>query len=511
MSMRERHGPDGGGELAAPARLLAEGRAAEAMMAVEMAIARRPDDRKAKALRQAIMATVEAMDPGLAMLDLAAALHPDRPEAHYQLGHGYVRFDRPADAERCFKRALELEPQSAEIHASLAALYLGAGVAAGAEHHARRALELEGGHAVASQTLASVLEARGERQAAQALLDQAYRRKSLFLEPAQDPQLRVLVLSTIGAGNVPYRYVMPSQSYTRLVWYMEYAREAQTPAPDQYDLVFNAIGDADLAEPSTDAVARFVADCPKPVLNLPDQVMRTRRDRVPALLGDLPDVLAPEAVRLDAALLEREGFEVLARTRGVEAPVLVRPIGSHGGQGLALAADSRLLAQLTPAAGLDHYLTRYVDSRAADGLYRKYRVLFVDREPYPYHLAICDHWLVHYDSSGMGDFAERRAEEARYLADPEAAIGARAAAAVRAIGQALDLDYCGMDFGVLPDGRLLVFEANPTMLAHPEDPAGPFAYKNPFVAAITDAFQAHLGRLVSVSVATPQPRWSIGV
>ncbi len=72
-------------------------------------------------------------------------------------------------------------------------------------------------------------------------------------------------------------------------------------------------------------------------------------------------------------------------------------------------------------------------------------------------------------------FAERRAEEARFLADPVAAIGARGMAAIREIGRRLDLDYCGVDFSVLPDGRLLIFEANATMLAHAEDPQGPFA------------------------------------
>jgi hypothetical protein len=43
----------------------------------------------------------------------------------------------------------------------------------------------------------------------------------------------------------------------------------------------------------------------------------------------------------------------------------------------------------------------------------------------------------------------------------------------------------------LPDGRLLVFEANATMLVHPEHDAL-FAYRNPAVAAIGAAFEAML-------------------
>jgi len=42
-----------------------------------------------------------------------------------------------------------------------------------------------------------------------------------------------------------------------------------------------------------------------------------------------------------------------------------------------------------------------------------------------------------------------------------------------------------------------VFEANATMLTHPEAADGPLAHKNPAVRAIIEAFQAMLGRMAS--------------
>jgi Flp pilus assembly protein TadD len=478
--------------------LLAERRAAEALMAVETLLVRRPGDAQALALRDRIMAAIAATPPALMALELGAAVNADQAQAHLDLGHAHAALDRPADAERCFKRALELEPGSAEPHAALGMIYLSVGIDDGAEHHSRRALELEPAQAVASQTLASLLEARGEHDEARARLDAAYRRQSLFALPASGARLRALVLATVNAGNVPYKQLMPHDLYSRLVWYMEYARPADTPAPELYDLVFNAIGDADLAEPSAGAVQRFLAECPRPVLNDPARVMRTRRDRTPQLLGGLADVVVPRTVRLDADALDASGLAALAQREGFDGQVLVRPIGSHGGQGLKLAAGAQDLAAIVPASGLDHYLTQYVDYRSAGGLFRKYRVLFVDREPFAYHQAISQGWLVHHESSGMTDFAERRAEEAAFLEDPQSALGARGMAAIRAIGKALDLDYCGVDFSVLPDGRLLIFEANATMLAHRENPEGPFAYKNPHVARIAEAFQAMLARRAGV-------------
>jgi glutathione synthase/RimK-type ligase-like ATP-grasp enzyme len=63
-------------------------------------------------------------------------------------------------------------------------------------------------------------------------------------------------------------------------------------------------------------------------------------------------------------------------------------------------------------------------------------------------------------------------------------------AAIEAVGHRLGLDYAGIDFAVLRDGRAVVFEANATMLVHPEDANGEFAYKNPYAARIFAAFQA---------------------
>jgi len=53
-----------------------------------------------------------------------------------------------------------------------------------------------------------------------------------------------------------------------------------------------------------------------------------------------------------------------------------------------------------------------------DGWYRKYRVIFVDGVPYPYHLAISRSWIVHYRTSAMSEATWMRDEERRFLDDP---------------------------------------------------------------------------------------------
>jgi Tfp pilus assembly protein PilF len=464
--------------------LMEAGRPAEAVAAVERALALDPRNAAALATRTAAVEALEAGDPALTLLELTAVAAPQDPAPQLNLGLAYAELDRPADAERCFKAALALAPGLVAAQASLAALYLGVGMAEAAEHHSRRALAAEPGQAVASQTLAAVLEARGEGEAAERLLDAAYARQALFVEPAREPRLTVLVLATRSGGNIPYRHIMPPERYARLIWYMEHARAEDIAAAPPFDVVFNTIGDPDLAAPSAAAVRAFLAGCARPALNDPDKVARTRRDLIPGLLGDLNGVVAPAAVRLEAGRLGETGLT---------PPLLLRPTGSHGGQGLALAENAQALDALAPAfAGQAAYATQFHDYRSADGRFRKGRMIFVDRRPYPYHWAVSDHWLVHYESAGMGGDAARQAEERRFLDDPEAALGAAAFAAVCEIGRRLDLDYCGLDFSLLPDGRVLVFEANATMFVHPEPQDGELAYKNPAVRRITEAFQAHL-------------------
>jgi Flp pilus assembly protein TadD len=471
--------------------LLRAGRVAEALMAAEMALAGRPGDPQLQALRDRALAAISAMDPAFAALQLDAAVNADKPSAHLELGHAYVVRERWADAERCFRQALALDAGSVEAHASMGLVYLNAGLPEAAEAHSRAALALDEAHVVASQTLASLLEARGEAEAARAQLSRAYARQALFDQAVADPVLKVLVLATASAGNVPYKTIMPPARYSRLVWYMEHARADEEPDPARYDVVFNTIGDADLAKPSLIAVERFLARCAKPVLNRPEPVMRTRRDRIVEVLGGLQDVVMPRTVRAPAAAVAGQGLRALAEAHGFKAPLLARPAGLHGGQGMVKAESLEALGQVRPADA-DHYLIDYVDYRSPDGLYRKYRMFFVGGRPFAYHQAISGDWLVHHDTAGMDDRPERRAEEARFLENPEAVIGKKAAEAVARIGRALELDYCGADFSVLADGRVLVFEANATMLAHREDPDGPYAYKNPYVDEIARAFQAWL-------------------
>ena len=97
-----------------------------------------------------------------------------------------------------------------------------------------------------------------------------------------------------------------------------------------------------------------------------------------------------------------------------------------------------------------------------------------------------------------------RAEEEAFLSDPVATIGTRGWTALEAIAAELGLDYAGIDCGIDADGRLVLFEANASMLAHLNDDPAMFAYKHRYVPRIFDA----MGRMVEARLAAAADgRW----
>jgi glutathione synthase/RimK-type ligase-like ATP-grasp enzyme len=125
-------------------------------------------------------------------------------------------------------------------------------------------------------------------------------------------------------------------------------------------------------------------------------------------------------------------------------------------------------------------------------------VMLVDGELYPLHLAIATDWKVHYFSAQMAASAVYRDREARFLADPQRALGERAWAALQRVAQSLFLKYAGIDFAIDANGRVVVFETNATMAVRypPQEPI--WDYRRPAVDAVLGAVREMLVRYSSI-------------
>ena len=472
--------------------LLDAGDAKAALACSEETLAWAPDQAEAWFVKGSALTALRRIEAAVTAFEHAVALDPDHAATRLGLGNAYAELDHADSPIEHLTRAAELDPGSKEIHASMGSVLYRCGEAEAAEKACWLALAADPTLVVAHQNLAAIHADRGEPDLARHHRDQAYRSKALFVEAAPDPEATVLILTTSQSGNIPHKYLLPADRYTRLNWFIEYAAEGAAADLPAYDVVFNIIGDPDAAGGAEAPVAAFLNSCARAVINDPAKVTPTRRDRLSDLLAGVDNLLTPRAARFDAETIAAKGLGACIAASGLAWPLLVRPIGSHGGASLVLAQDAADLAQANLRAGV--YVTEYVDFRGADGLYRKYRMIFVEGQVFPYHLAITDDWLVHYGTAGMEDDKARQLEERFFLGDPASALGASAMAAIVEVGQRLGLDYAGFDFSVLPDGRAVVFEANATMLVHPEDADGEFAYKNPHAARIFAAFQAMVAR-----------------
>jgi hypothetical protein len=355
-----------------------------------------------------------------------------------------------------------------------------------------RALQLDPDMIEANHNMAAILELDGRHDEAHRHRDRALRQRCLFVDRAPTEQYRVLLPAASAFGNVPIEDLLPRQTVTRIKIFVEYATDSDCATLPAHDAVFNAIGDADIAEPLLGRLENLLSRSSAPLLNRPQAVALTQRHRLAETLAGIDNIVVPRTILLRPGDSPR---------RFATGPSLLRPIGSHGGDGVVRALAA---IDLPGVVAAPHFLTDFHDYQSPDGTWRKYRMIFVDGKPYPYHLAISDHWLVHYFSADMLADPAKRSLEELFLADPQQYIGDAAMRAIAAIGERLDLDFAGIDFSLLPDGRVLVFEANATMLVHLHDSMEDFPYKHRYVPRIFEAFGKMLHK--RITAARPPPR-----
>ena len=470
-----------------------QGKIAEAIALYEQTIALKPDHVNAHNNLGAALYNQGKIQEASAHYQEVLRFDPTCAEVHNNIGDMKKDQKKLDEAAERYQQAIRLKPDFAIAIANLGIVYSMESNFTQAEELFRRALALNQNMDVANMNLASLLERDGRLNEAQIYRSRAVRPQPLVTETAPDQRRRVLILSAAGDGNVPIDTLIPQQVNTLIKWNVECATDAQEETLPQYDVIFNAIGNADLITPSLERMTGFMSRRQRLVLNPPERILPTRRDRMPQLLAGIPNVVAPPVARLSREEVVSPNLVARLALEGITYPIIMRPISGQGGLGVVLVETPEQLASTTFADADVFYFISYRDYKNADGFYRKYRTIFVDRQLYPYHLAISPRWLVHYFSAEMLAVPWKHDEERRFLEDPVAALGPTVITAVESICQRMDMDYAGIDYSVLPDGQVLVFEANATMSAVLPD-ANEFPYKQKHVQAIFDAFENMLER-----------------
>jgi tetratricopeptide (TPR) repeat protein/glutathione synthase/RimK-type ligase-like ATP-grasp enzyme len=396
---------------------------------------------------------------------------------------------------RVYAEAILHHPENPMARVNLANLLLRANRHAEAREHYEAVLRINPDHAEAHQGLGAVLSDLGDRMAARRHFQKGFRDHAISTLPYRGagPPVKLLQLVSSGGGNIPTSAVLDDCTFLTSVIVADYLDPLAALPPHQ--LIFNAIGDADLCEPALEAAAGLIARTTAPVINDPRAVMKTGRIDNAVRLGALPGVVTPKTIALKREALADPGGVAAVADLGFGFPLLLRSPGYHTGRNFVLVESaSELSAAAAGLPGDELLVIEYLDARGRDGSARKYRVMMIGGQIYPLHLAISRNWKVHYFTSDMADKPDHRSEEAIFLADMPSALGDKAMAALEGIRDTLGLDYAGVDFALAPDGDLLLFEANATMVIAVPDADERWAYRREAIGRIIDAVVAMIMR-----------------
>lgn len=352
--------------------------------------------------------------------------------------------------------------------------------------------------------LSTILQLRGDRELGLNIQRQALAIQQIYSPPMargkmdrNAASLRLLAIMSEGdlMANSPIEFLLEDVDVALDIVYVTENLDLPENLPE-HDVLFVAIAESVQNIPVLHKIQSAIASWPHPVLNRPEHIAMLSRDHNAERLKSVPGVDIPTTVKMGRELLEQIAQGELSMSAMLDDgdfPVIVRPVDSHAGQGLEkLTNPAELSDYLQRMMNSEFYVSRFVDYRDADGQFRKYRIVLIEGRPFVAHMAISAHWMIHYLNAGMANGADKRAEEAQFMAEFDTGFALRHAVAFREINARLGLEYVGIDCAESPDGRLLIFEVDSCMIVHAVDPIDVFPYKQPQMHKLFAAFHQML-------------------
>lgn len=473
----------------------AQHRLAQALAAVEARLAGEPQAIALRFERAGLLATLGQTE--LAKQCYLEILHLDPTHFGTLNNFGTLLYETGfcTAARTVYTQAVTCHPEQPLAHVNLANLLLYKDELAGARKHYETALRLNPGNVAAHQGLSAVFLETGEEEAMRHHRELGFRGQPVktFAYRGDTEPVPLLLLVSSMRGDIPWRRLIDDRVFLVTTLAPAFYNSATELPPHQ--LVFNVIGDTDSCQADLEAAQSLLRHATGPVINPPAAVLATGRMANAERLRGLPGLVTPRIALLPRATLASAGaIEALAKN-GLGFPLLLRRPGFHTGKHFGRVGDPDALPSAVAALpGNELMAIEYLNAYGSDGCGRKYRVMMIDGQLYPLHLAISEDWKVHYFTAAMAGHPAHQAEEAAFLNDMPKVLGGKAVAALQSIQAALGLDFGGVDFGIDTAGNVLLFEANPTMLINPPDADAQWDYRR---AAIDRALEAARRMLVA--------------
>jgi aromatic-L-amino-acid/L-tryptophan decarboxylase len=393
-----------------------------------------------------------------------------------------------APARVLFERAVEHYPLHLVSRANLGNLLIKSHEFSAACEHFEATFRVDPNYRPGHAGLSCALDELGETERASLHRRKAFANRAVVITRyrGEQPPIIVLELVSVTGGNIRTDEFLSDKLFQRIFVTAEFYDPRMVLPP--HDFVFNAIGDADCAVAALTGALTVVSHTSAPVINPPAAVLATGRCAIAQRLSVIPGVLTANTLMLSRDLLVGSKAAAVLAERGFSFPLLLRTPGFHGGDHFVrVEAIDELTAAIESLPGEELLVIQYLDARGPDGKSRKYRVMMVDGKLYPLHLAISDHWKIHYFSADMAESTAHRAEDAAFLDDMGCMLGPHVIDALQEIQRTLALDYGGIDFGLNNQGDVLLFEANATMAVIVPDEDSRWDYRRSAVDRIYSA------------------------
>jgi Flp pilus assembly protein TadD len=278
---------------------------------------------------------------------------------------------------------------------------------------------------------------------------------------------------------------------------------SDSPRPD---IVYNSVVNPEviLRHGYISRLLTLIGIWDRPVINHPDNVLKTTRQASANLYSSIDGLVVPKVREF---VPEPDTAELVKHIEGeFRYPVIVRGMTEQQGKNAFLVENrtelEHALSELKEQPRF--YVIEFFESRHEEGLFRKIRASVAGDF---IQIVRVDHdmnWNVHgrKDEAKVRFYDTRRhllEGELAACMDPDAHLGPQVMPTLRALRERNPLDVFGIDFDVMPDGRILFFEANAAMnLASSADPR--VDYPEQPEAAFMAAFVDYTKRLKETAV-----------
>ena len=425
------------------------------------------------------------------------AIDPADAEGWRWLGEAQLINQKLNDAVVSFSRASRIEPNNETLIERYVGLALRQGSYLDALNATRHWVTIAKEKPLTAKKLLSGLYGLLGKEAlsCQWGLQAAYEQPLARADSSGKEQLRILVLGTVGCA--PYHYdpttgqLTVSEGHNNLMHMMD--TDAVTLSSfsvdvidDQpgildelpgVDVVYNSITDAGRCQEGLRKAIKVCRKLSAPVINAPEEVLRTTREENAERLGQCEGILMPRSVSLGRVKGDiSDRVQDAINEHALSAPIIVRPSGFQNGRHMyRIDEPESTPVRITDEAEvyvLQYHDVTFTDPRA-DGhrFHPKYRAFMVDGRLYPAHLRMGHDgdWNVHGEETrkSFRKFPWLYDMEQDFIEDPAGQFEASVWENLEKALQTLDLDYFGVDFAVCTEaenhGKVVIFETNASM------------------------------------------------